>query len=101
VYKSELGGVLFVEGQPDGLRSIGRVEVKLNGAFSQAQLKSLDDVKRELAKKVRAKNGNCLINFKYGQRTSFWTTLISLDDVGWYGSGDVVFISDVERDAIN
>ncbi len=101
MYQSELEGVLFIEGQPEGVRSIGHVEVKLNGAFSQAQLKSLEDVKRELIKKVRAKNGNCLINFKYGQRTSFWTTLISLDDVGWYGSGDVVSISDAERDAIN
>lgn len=93
MYVSEFDGVLFVEGSVPGTKVIDHLNVKLNGAFSQAQLKTLDDVKRALVKKLRELGGNAILNFKYGQRSSFWVTLVGIDDVGWYGSGEAVLLS--------
>ncbi len=92
MYSSSFDGILFVEGQPDNATILGAAKVELNGIFTQAQLKNLDDVKRKLASQVKNRNGNSLVNFKYGQRSTFLTTLLGIDDVGWYGSGDIAKI---------
>jgi hypothetical protein len=92
VYSSEFDGISFIEGHPLEARILDHVEITIQGIFSQAQLKSLDDVKKILAGKVKSKNGNSLVNFKYGQRSSFWSTIVGIDDVSWYGSGDVAVI---------
>lgn len=93
---SELDGVVFIEESYPGVNIISHVTCSIHGLFSQAQLKNLNDVKRKLAREVKSKGGNCLINFKYGQKSSFWTTLIGIDNVNWYGEGDVGRMSDVE-----
>lgn len=85
MYTSEFKGIKFVEGHPESAKVLGHLEVSVGG---QAQLKSLDDVKEALVRKVKAMSGNALINFKYGQKSSFWGSLLSLDSVNWYGSGD-------------
>lgn len=92
MYSSEFEGITFIEGLPAGARLIKHVDVRIDGVFSQAQLKSIDDVKRLLVKQVRQAGGNALVNFQYGQRSSFWTTLVGIDDVGWFGSGDVAVV---------
>ena len=93
---AELNGVFFIEGRPVECRVIGPVSVELNGAFSQAQLKSLDDVKIELARLVSSKGGNCVADFKYGQRSTFWGSLWGMDKVAWYGSGTIGSIAPSE-----
>ena len=84
-------GILFSEGHPSGMREIGSVEVLLDDQwFGGSQLKSLDDVKTELAKRVKEMGGNALIKFTYGQRSvGFWKSLVSIDDVCWWGKGMV------------
>ena len=93
---SELDGVIFIEEHPSRAHIISHVKCKIHGFFSQSQLKNLNDVKRKLAREVKNKGGNCLINFKYGQKSSFWTTLIGIDNVSWYGEGDIARMSDAE-----
>jgi hypothetical protein len=64
----------------------------LNGLFFQGQLKSLNDVKKKMAKEIRKSGGNALVNFKYGQKSSFWSSIGSWDDMSWQGSGDIAVV---------
>jgi len=94
MYETEFEGILFIEGEPTIKPEILKhVKCSIHGMFfSQAQLKNLNDVKRLLAHKVKASGGNSLINFSYGQKSNFWTTLLGIDNICWYGEGDVVKI---------
>lgn len=92
MYSAEFQGIYFVEGSPPGAQRMSPVSTELNGLFSQNQLKSLDDVKSRLCAIVRERGGNAVIDFKYGQRSTFWKGLIGMDDVHWYASGMVAQI---------
>jgi hypothetical protein len=95
MYAAVFEGVLFVEGESPNCRRLRHVAVEVGGAFTHAQLKSLDDVKRALADQVRRAGGNALVDFKYGQRSvGFWRSLLHLDDVAWYGSGDAAVVGE-------
>lgn len=87
MFTTTTDGVMFVEGEIPGCRQIKPISVKIHGAFSQAQLKSLDDVKKKMASIAKQHGGNAVVQFKYGQRSTFWTTLLGIDDVSWYGDG--------------
>jgi hypothetical protein len=79
---SEYEGVFFTEATSiDGANDLGTVNIKLRG-----QNKDLRHVKTELARKVRAKGGNGLIQFEYGQRNTFF----GYDQ--WVGSGRAVLL---------
>lgn len=94
MYWSQSGNIYFVEGRPPKSRDLGAVSVEVGGAFQHAQLRTLDDVKRAMAGKVRVKGGNAVIDFKYGQKSvGFWRSLFHTDDVTWYGSGRIATIS--------
>lgn len=45
---------------------------------------SLTSVKIELARRVRAKGGDGLVGFTYGQKNTYWS------GVHWHGSGSAV-----------
>jgi hypothetical protein len=45
---------------------------------------------------VLSRGGNSVIDFKYGQRSTFWKSLLGMDDVMWYGSGKVARINPTE-----
>ena len=47
----------------------------------------MDDVKKKMAALAKEAGGNAVVQFKYGQRSTIWTALFGLDDVGWYGDG--------------
>lgn len=88
VVGSELDGVFFTEAPSiDGARDLGKVEVEIPG-----QNKDIRAVKAELAKKVRALNGNALVGFSYGQRSNPWYRSITglFDAEHWHGSGRAV-----------
>ena len=94
MYISEYEGVYFVEGMPAGATVIKGISTVLDGCFSNAQLKTLDDVKREMAIQVKQSGGNAVVDFKYGQRSGgFWRCLFSLDDVCWNGEGKIARIN--------
>ena len=88
-------GVVFTE-LPDikfKYTVIKHISIDIDGGLTHSQLKTLDDLKTELAREVLFFGGNALKNFKYGQRSvGFLGSILSLDDVNWYGSGDVIII---------
>ena len=88
-YTTVYKGIIFIEGFEPTARTLGKIEYKK--AFSyNAQSKTLDCVKDQLAEKTMQLGGNAVINFEYGQKTSGWfkSVLLSLDDnIKWYGSG--------------
>lgn len=92
MYYSVLDGILFIEGPHPQARPIRDISVKIHGFAGQAQLKTLDHVKKQMLPKIAKLGGNCLIDFKYGQKSTFWTALVSLDDVSWYSSGTVAWL---------
>lgn len=87
MYRSVFEGIVYIEGTPSEARVLGPVFVELNHMFQQNHLKTLDDVKREMNKQVRAAGGNCVVEFKYGQKSCFWKSLFGMDDIQWFGSG--------------
>lgn len=82
-------GIWFVEGIPKGAEIISSINTSLDGVFSQSQLKSLDDVKANMAVIAKKVGANAIIDFKYCQQSSFWRSLLSLDDVRWEASGKI------------
>src|SRR4051794_26005710 len=89
-----LDGVGFIEENPPGVRRLGPVSVEVGGVFEHAQLRTLDDVKRAMASRVRERGGNAVVGFTYGQKSvGFWKSLVHLDDVTWYGRGEVALVT--------
>ena len=85
-------GVAFVEGEVPPLRLIGPIQTEINGFFTSNQLKNLDDLQKKMAKTVCERGGNAILNFQYGQRSTFWKSLLGRDDVFWYGSGQIAVL---------
>ena len=75
---SEAEGVFFTEAESVVGADLGKVKVTCQG-----QNKNLNDVKRELARRVREMGGDVLVAFKYEQKTGFWGD-------SWHGSGRVI-----------
>ena len=93
---AEFEGVYFIEGAPKEARPIEPISSELNGYFSQNHLRSLDDLKAKMQKLVVQRGGNCVIDFKYGQRSTFWKSIFGMDDVFWYGTGTIAKIEPSE-----
>lgn len=93
MYHSERNGIYFVEGSIPGAQHIGPISTELNDFFGENQLKSLDDLKDRMAIFIKSSGGNAVLNFKYGQRSTFWKSFFGMDDVFWYGSGDIAKIN--------
>ena len=92
MYYDFYNGVYFVEGHPSA-KAIKPISTRLDGYFfSQSHLKSLDDVKNAMIKAVKKSGGNAVIDFKYCQKSSFWRSLFSIDDVRWEASGTIAII---------
>src|SRR4051812_14788545 len=87
-------GIRFFEGMPTVVHFIGPVRVEISGIITSSQLKSLDDVKRLMVEKARAKGGNAIVDFKYGQRSvGCLASLFMRDDVSWFGEGQIAYVS--------
>ena len=87
---TEFAGVLFYEDFPAEMKRGPAISTSIGGVFSSAQLASLRDVKARLAEECKRLNFDAVVGFTYGQRSSgFWASLVSRDDVKWYGSGYV------------
>lgn len=87
---TERAGVKFDEKVPANFQFVGRIETQLNSGFGQDQLKSLRDVKEAMAEEAKRLGGTYIANFTYGQKSgSVLQQLWSVDNVLWYGAGDV------------
>lgn len=72
------------------LRSI---DTRHDGLISPSQLKSLDTLKGVMANEVLRADGNAVIDLKYGQRSTFLRSLLSLDGVYWFASSKIANIA--------
>ena len=86
--------VVFVEGDFPGAVRDNTVKSDLRFDIG-AQLKSLKDIKHNLAKQAKKKAMNAVLDFEYGQKSSFF----AWDNVGFWGKGVLATIpnSDYER----
>lgn len=92
MYWAEYRGVFFVEGDVTGARRQGPIDTKHDGGWSQSQLKSLDTLKAVMAERAKQAGCNAVIDFRYGQKNTFWRSLLSIDDVWWHASGTIAQI---------
>ena len=74
--------IIFVEGNFKNAVLGKELSCDLSFKFG-AQLKNLNDVKRDLANKARILGYNAIVNFTYGQK-SRW---LAIDDVAFWGKG--------------
>ena len=79
--------ILFIESTLPEEVPVGPIDVSIKGMFTNAQLKSLSDVKILMAAEAKRIGANCIVNFKYGQKSSIADLFFNLDDVSWYGTG--------------
>ena len=77
VYKD----IVFVEGDNSQAKRVQPIQTSLGGIG--AHFKTLNDVKDNLANLAKLNGCNCVLDFKYGQKTA----LFAIDDVKYYGSG--------------
>lgn len=80
--------IIFIEGKEADSKTLGRIECDLSFKIG-AQLKNLNDVKKDLAAKAHRMGANAILDFKYGQK-SRW---LAIDDVAYYGSGVAAILS--------
>lgn len=92
---TEHDGIIFVEGHPANCRLLRPVTVEIGGMLLvQSQLKTLKDVKDELARQAKRTGGNAIVDFEYGQRSvGFFRSLFQLDDINWYGRGHIAVLT--------
>lgn len=87
-------GVAFIEENVPSARLIQGIETSMDSFFRQTQLKSIESLKQAMARRAIALGGNCIICFEYGQKqSSFWKSLLSLDDIYWQGKGIVAIVN--------
>jgi len=93
-------GITFYEGTPDHYEPIESVRIESGEMLlTQSQLKTLKDVKRELAARASEAGGNSIVDFEYGQKSVGWfLSILELDD--WYGSGTIARVPTVTETAI-
>lgn len=78
VMGTEADGVFFTEAMVPGATVLGRVK-----ATSNRQNTSLDALKQDLARQVKAEGGNCCVEFRYAQKA----TIFSFSSTQWNASG--------------
>ena len=81
-YTTKFEGIYFIEGFVKEFQEISLIKSDLSFKFG-AQLKNLNDVKQDLARKAKSIGANAVLDFKYGQK-SRW---LAIDDVAFFGSG--------------
>lgn len=85
---------IFIEG--DNSNAQRKATIKTNLSGFGAQLKNLNNVKDNLILQAKMHKCNCILDFKYGQKTS----LFSFDDVKFYGSGVCAVLPQKEYEKI-
>ena len=102
MYCSLYEDIIFVEGTVEYLEHKGRIEYKKDSIYNQ-QLKNLNNIKHQFAEKAKMAGANAVIHFQYGQKNTSWfrAALLALDDnIKWYGNGELVVISETEKEKI-
>jgi hypothetical protein len=93
-YTSIYKDIIFVEG--DNAKAERKQPIKTDLMGIGAQFKNLNHVKEALYNQATTFNCNCILDFKYGQKSSW----LSIDDVKYYGSGVCSVLPKDEYDRI-
>lgn len=93
-YKSIYNDIIFIEGEDNRVKVKGNVSYNYGSIGSQ--LRSLKEVKKSLALQAKSRGCNCIVEFKYGQKASWF----SLDDTKWYGNGKCGILADDDYNKI-
>ena len=88
-YPTIFNNIIFIESTFEDGQKVSPVSADLSFSIG-AQLKNLNDVKSDIAKKVMSLHCNCVSEFKYGQK-SRW---LAIDDVAYFGNGIAMKISE-------
>jgi len=80
-YISKFEGIFFIEGHIREFEEIQIIKSDLSFKFG-SQLKNINDVKKELAKKAKNLGANAVLDFKYGQKARW----LAIDDIVFFGS---------------
>ena len=86
--------IVFVEGDFPGAVRKEEIKNDMTRGFG-SQLKTLADVKHNLAQKAKNKGANAILDFQYGQKSRWF----SIDHIGYWGKGVLAIIplSDYEK----
>ena len=87
-------GVIFIEG--DHPRAVKRYSAETRVGGFGAQLKTLNDLKAQMANTAIANGCNCVVNFTYGQKSK----IIAIDDVAYVGNGYYAQLSQEDYNSI-
>ena len=87
-------GVIFIEG--DHPRAVKRYSAETRVGGFGAQLKTLNDLKAQMANTAIANGCNCVVNFTYGQQSK----IIAIDDVAYVGNGYYAQLSQEDYNGI-
>ena len=101
-YCSVYEDIVFIEGATEYLAHKGTITYQKGFVYNQ-QLSNLNKIKHQFAEKAKRAGANAIMHFKYGQKSAsfFRAALLTFDDnVEWYGSGELVVISDNEKERI-
>ena len=90
-YSTIFDEIIFIEGIEPNSKTLAKIECDLSFKIG-AQLKNLNDVKKDLAAKAHNIGANAILDFKYGQK-SRW---LAIDDVAYFGSGIAAIFSPVK-----
>ena len=97
-YITVLDDFIFIEGDEPSGEVIGNVTY--NKTIWNQQLKSLDDVKKQLKETAVKMGANAIKNFTYGQKSVKWyiaMLLASDDNIKWHGEGTAIKLSEQRR----
>lgn len=93
-YVTLCAGVVFIEGDHPRAQKMYDATTRVGG-FG-AQLKSLNDLKFQMAGIARSNGCNCVVNFNYGQKSK----VIAIDDVAYVGGGFYAVLSEEDYNSI-
>jgi hypothetical protein len=88
-------GIVFIEGAIDAAVYGPPVQCDFRFKFG-SQLKSLTDVKDNLAAQAKREGYNSIMNFTYGQKSR----LIAIDSISFWGKGRLVTISEEKYNGV-
>lgn len=85
---THLDGIYFTESTIVGAKVLQHIHVEIS-----RQNSTLTEVKKEMARQIKALSGTALMNFTYGQKKHEWWELVftfKWDTESWHGDGDAV-----------
>ena len=92
--------IFFIEGTPPKYEFIDGITTESQNFPNAKSLKTLDDVKDDMALFAKNLNGNAIIKFRYSEKKSFWKKIFGIGSSYIQASGIIVFITQEELDKL-